>query len=43
VEKGRLAVEYCPTGSMVADFFLKPLQGQLFRKMKEIIMGKTPA
>ena len=21
VEKGRLAVEYCPTGSMVADFF----------------------
>ena len=43
VEKGRLTVEYCPTGSMVADFFSKPLQGQLFRKMKEIIMGKTPA
>jgi len=43
VEKGRLTVEYCPTGSMVANFFSKPLQGQLFRKMKEIIMGKTPA
>jgi len=42
VEKGRLAVEYCPTGSMVADFFSKPLQGQLFRKMKEIFMGRAP-
>jgi len=42
VEKGRLTVEYCPTGSMVADFFSKPLQGQLFRKMKRIIMGSDP-
>jgi len=42
VEKGHLTVEYCPTGSMVADFFSKPLQGQLFRKMKRIIMGSDP-
>jgi len=42
VEKGQLTVEYCPTGSMVADFFSKPLQGQLFRKMKRIIMGSDP-
>jgi len=43
VEKGRLTVEYCRTWSMVADFFSKPLQGQLFRKMKEIIMGSAPS
>jgi len=42
VEKGRLTVEYFPTGSMVADFFSKPLQGQLFRKIKGIIMGSDP-
>ena len=42
VEKGRLTVEYCPTGSMVANFFWKLLQGQLFRKMKRIIMGSDP-
>ena len=32
-------VQYCPTEEMLADFFTKPLQGNLFRKLKEVIMG----
>jgi KUP system potassium uptake protein len=33
-------VRYCPTEQMVADFFTKPLQGSLFRKLRDIILGK---
>jgi hypothetical protein len=32
-------VEHCPTEQMLADFFTKPLQGSLFRKFREVIMG----
>jgi len=39
VEKGRLTVEYCPTGSMIGDFLSKTLQGSTFKRMKELIMG----
>ena len=34
-----IQVQYCPTEKMVADFFTKPLQGSLFRKFRDIIMG----
>ena len=27
---------------MVADYYTKPLQGSLFRKMRDIVMGITP-
>jgi hypothetical protein len=42
--KDRLAsenieVEYCPTEKMVADFFTKPLQGNLFRKFRDVVLG----
>ena len=36
----KIDVAYCPTESMVADFFTKPLQGNIFRKLKEIVMGR---
>jgi hypothetical protein len=39
VEKGNMVVEYCPTGEMVADFMSKPLQGKLFVKFRDLIMG----
>ncbi len=39
VEKGNLLIEHCPAGEMVADFFTKPLQGDLFQKFKRQIMG----
>jgi hypothetical protein len=35
-------IEYCPTEYMVADFFTKPLQGYLFKRLRRIIMGMDP-
>jgi hypothetical protein len=42
--KDRLGIEnidivYYPTEQMLADFFTKPLQGSLFRKLRAVIMG----
>jgi hypothetical protein len=34
-----IEVKYCPTELMIADFFTKPLQGTLFRKFRDVIMG----
>ena len=45
VKNGEVRIEYCPTGDMVADFFTKPLQGSLFRKLCGIILnvpGRSP-
>ena len=39
IEKGNLSVEYVPTGEMIGDFMTKPLQGELFKKFKRMIMG----
>jgi hypothetical protein len=39
IKEGEMRVEYCPTGDMVADYFTKPLQGSLFRKMRDTIMN----
>lgn len=36
-------IEHCPTEMMVADFYTKPLQGSLFRKMRDYIMGLAPS
>jgi hypothetical protein len=43
IKAGDLAVEYCPTGDMVADYFTKPLQGALFKKMRNLIMNIDPS
>jgi hypothetical protein len=34
-----LRLEYCPTKQMVADFFTKPLQGQLFYNLRAEVMN----
>ena len=39
VDKGEVKIEYCNTDDMIADFFTKPLQGKLFRKFRDLIMG----
>jgi hypothetical protein len=39
IKHGEMRIEYCPTGDMVADFFTKPLQGSLFRKLRAIILN----
>lgn len=39
VDSEGLTIRYCPTDIMLADFFTKALQGNLFRKFKDIILG----
>jgi hypothetical protein len=39
ISKGEVRVEWCPTKDMVADFMMKPLQGSVFRKFRDLIMG----
>ncbi|CAJ1957919.1 unnamed protein product [Cylindrotheca closterium] len=34
-----IEVQYCPTEKMFADFFTKPLQGNLFRKLRDVVLG----
>ena len=35
-----MEIKYCPTENMIADFFTKPLQGALFNRLRDVIMGK---
>ena len=39
ISAGDLSIKYCPTGEMVGDFFMKPLQGELFLKFRHLIMN----
>ena len=39
IDKNEFKIEYCPTENMQADFFTKALQGSLFKKFKDVIMG----
>ena len=39
VKRGMADIEYCPTEHMHGDFFTKPLQGQLFRTHRAMILG----
>lgn len=34
-----IEIRHCPTLKMLADFFTKPLQGQLFYKLRDVILG----
>jgi hypothetical protein len=38
-----VSVVWCPTGDMIADFATKPLQGAMFKKFRDMIMGVVPA
>ena len=39
VANGKVTIEWCPTADMVGDYMTKPLQGNLFKKFRDIIMG----
>jgi hypothetical protein len=41
IEKGEVILTYTRTEEMVADFFTKPLQGALFLKMRDRLLGVT--
>jgi hypothetical protein len=42
VNKGDVSLAWCPTGDMIGDYMTKPLQGALFRKFRDQIMGVVP-
>ena len=42
IKAGEVSVKYCPTEAMLADFFTKPLQGGLFHRFRDVIMGWKP-
>jgi hypothetical protein len=42
IARNDAAIQYCPTKDMVADYFTKPLQGELFYKFRDQIMGVVP-
>ena len=39
VDKVEIKVEYCPTEVMLVNFFTKPIQGNLLKFFRDIIMG----
>ena len=41
LNRNNIELLHFPTEIMVADYFTKPLQGSLLRKMRDIIIGLT--
>jgi len=39
LEDGTMTIEYCPTLDMIADILTKPLQGSLFEKLRDLLLG----
>ncbi len=42
VMKGELSIVWCPTGDMIGDYATKPLQGAVFKRFRDLIMGAEP-
>ena len=41
IKRDLIMLKYCSTDNMIADYFTKPLQGSLFIKLRDLIMGKV--
>ena len=41
IKRENIKINHCRTDKMVADYYTKPLQGTLFRKMRDALMGLT--
>ena len=39
MDKKEVRIKYCPTTLMLADHFTIPLQGNVFRRLRDVIMG----
>ena len=42
LKREKIDLLHCKTDKMIADYFTKPLQGGLFKKLRTYIMGETP-
>ena len=43
VKEGEVSVVWCPTGDIIGDYMTKPLQGAIFCKFRDQIVGVIPA
>ena len=43
LQRENIDLEHCPTERMIADFYTKPLQGALFIKLRNFIIGLDDA
>ena len=41
MDKEKVRIEYCRTTLILADYFTKALQGNVFRRFRDVIMGYT--
>jgi len=39
IEKGEIKIEYLPTSQMIADMLTKPLQGNVFRTLRNLVLN----
>ena len=39
ITAGKISLEYCPISKMIADFYTKPLQGNMFTKYRDLILN----
>jgi hypothetical protein len=39
IQEENILIRHCPTLQMLADFFTKPLQGALFRRFRDVLLG----
>lgn len=42
LEREKRELEYCLAERMILGYYNKPLQGSLFRKVRDILMDYTP-
>ena len=43
IENGTMKIQHCPTLQMIADILTKPLQGELFKRLRDLLLGYTRA
>ena len=41
LKREKIELLHCKTDKMIADYYTKPLQGNLFKKLRNYIMGNT--
>ncbi len=42
IRAGEISPKWCPTGEMIVDFLTKLLQGAMFWKFRDLLMGVVP-
>jgi hypothetical protein len=41
VDQGAVTIQFVPSVDMVADYLTKPLQGELFKRLRSLLMGES--